>query len=157
MLCIIYKSSKLIAQNIYSIYLYTGLHKRKVFHQIIHIMSKWINLSLYKHQSICSQSASADVLDKVLDWGVRGPEFESSAGGGVGDFSRQADVYKQCNMTLVKNLVVHKIQSKLSLHIDIYICHNNVIWTQNNMVNYHKKQIIAPGVEPRLWKRPKYI
>ena len=61
-------------------YLYTGLHKRKVFDQIIHIMSKQMNLSLYKHQIICNQSASAGVLDKVLDWGVRGPEFEYSAG-----------------------------------------------------------------------------
>ena len=43
-------------------------------------MSKRMNLSVYKHQIICNQSASAGVLDKVLDWGARGPEFESSAG-----------------------------------------------------------------------------
>ena len=69
-----------MAQNIYSISLYTGLHKRKVFDEIIHIMSKRISLSFYKHQIICNQSASAGVLDKVLDCGARGPEFESSVG-----------------------------------------------------------------------------
>ena len=64
----------------HSIYLYTGLHKRKVFDQIIHIMSKRINVSIYKHQMICNHSASAGDMDKVLDWGVTGPQFESSAG-----------------------------------------------------------------------------
>ena len=43
-------------------------------------MLKQINLSIYKHQILCNQSASAGVLDKVLDYGSRGPEFESSAG-----------------------------------------------------------------------------
>ena len=68
MVSIIYKSKQFIAQNIYSIHLYTGLHKKKVFDQIIHIMSKRINLSIHKHQIKCNQSASADVLDKVLDY-----------------------------------------------------------------------------------------
>ena len=80
MVFIIYKSKQLIAQNIYSIYLYTGLHKRKVFDLIIHIMSKRINLSIYKHQIICNQSAPAGALDKVLDCELRGREFESSVG-----------------------------------------------------------------------------
>ena len=34
-------------------------------------------MSINKHQIICNQSY---VLDKVLDYGSRGPEFESSAG-----------------------------------------------------------------------------
>ena len=69
-----------MAQNNYSIYLFTGLHKRKIFDQIIHIMSKRINLSIYIHQIKCNHSASAGVLDKVLDWETRGPQFESSVG-----------------------------------------------------------------------------
>ena len=48
MVFFIYKSKQLIAQHIYSIYLYTELHKRKVFDQMIHIMSKRINLPIYK-------------------------------------------------------------------------------------------------------------
>ena len=56
------------------------MHKRKVFDQIIHIMLKRINLSIYKHQITCNQSASTGVLDKVLDYESRGLEFESSVG-----------------------------------------------------------------------------
>ena len=51
-------------------------------------------------------------------------------------------------MTLVNNFVVHKIQSKLNMNI--YICHYNLIRIQNNVVNYHNKQRIAPGVDFRL-------
>ena len=41
-------------------------------------------------------------------------------------------MYKQCNMTLVNNFVVHKMQSKLSilsiLSIYIYILENYIIY-----------------------------
>ena len=53
---------------------------RKVFAQIIYIMSKRINLSIYKRKIICNQSVSAGVFHKVLDYGSRGPEFEYKVG-----------------------------------------------------------------------------
>ena len=145
----------MIAQNIYSIYLDKGLHKRKVFDQIIHIMLKRINLSIYKHQITCYQSASAGVLDEVLDYGSRGPEFESSAG--LGNFAGKQMCINSVIWHLLTTLFIKFKANLVCIYIYIYICHNNVIWIQNNGVNYHKKQIIALGVEPRLWKGPKYI
>ena len=71
----------MIAQNIYSIYLYTGLHKRKVFDKMIHIMSKRINLSIYKHQIICNHSASAGVLDKCWTMDREGQSSNPQRGG----------------------------------------------------------------------------
>ena len=53
-------------------------------------------------------------LGRVLDCGARGPEIESSAG--LKNFPGK-QMCKQCNLTLVNNLVVHKIQSKLIMHI----------------------------------------
>ena len=72
------------------------------------------------------QSVSARwCLGKVLDYGARGREIESSAG-----LENFPGMCKQCNIILVNNLVVHKIQSKLSMNI--CICDNNVICIQNN-------------------------
>ena len=53
-------------------------------------------------------------LGKALDCGARGPMIESSVG--TENFPGK-QMCKQCNMTLVNNLVLHKIQSKLSMYM----------------------------------------
>ena len=57
-------------------------------------------------------------LGKVLVSIARGPEFESSVG--FENFPGK-QMCEQYNMTLVSNLVVHKIQSKFNIYTYIYI------------------------------------
>ena len=130
----------MIAQNIYSIYLYTGLHKRKVFDQIIHVMSKRINLSIDKHQIICNQSASAGVLDKVLDYGSRGPEFESSVGSENFKGKQMClniHMFTKRNMTLVNNFVYCNEKWKSSMDTSLIVQFSNIciMWSQKSGSN----------------------
>ena len=74
-----------MAQNIYSIYLYTGLHKRKVFDQIIHIMSKRINLSIYKHQKSHANS-QRPLVYWIKRWAIWIDRTRARILGGFGDF-----------------------------------------------------------------------
>ena len=49
-------------------------------------------------------------------------------------------------MTLVNNLVVHKIQSKLSMNIYISVITMSYEYKIIGSITMHKKQIIASGV-----------